>query len=163
MLKAPQTEVNALWKKRYRSKGLRSATLARRVPARGIAINAISGTRQISAWDVSSGTLRQLTHSQEGVFTGTVSPDGRSVYYLRDEGGSESGHYVRLPWDGGEAQDLTPDMPAYAALYRCAVSEDLSSTDPKDETARRTAVCPNSQSSCDCSHRDHVPGGIESG
>ena len=124
MLKAPQTEVNALWKKRYRSRGLRSATLARRVPARGIAINAISGTRQIYAWDVSSGTLRQLTHSQEGVFTGTVSPDGHSVYYLRDEGGSERGHYVRIPWDGGgEAQDLTPGMPPYAALYRCAVSE----------------------------------------
>ena len=130
MLQTPRTEANALWKKRYRTGdlyyagNLKRASIAPRAPTRGIVINAQSGTGQIYAWDIASGTLRQLTQSQEGVFTGTISPDGRSVYYLRDEGGSESGHYVRLPWDGGEEQDLTPDMPAYAALYRCAVSED---------------------------------------
>src|SRR5262249_40503314 len=82
-----------------------------------------SGTTQLYAWDVLSGTLRQLTHSEDGTFEGVISPDGNYVYYLRDEGGSERGHYVRIPWDGGEAQDLTPNMPTYDALYRCAVSE----------------------------------------
>ncbi|HEX7733976.1 MAG TPA: prolyl oligopeptidase family serine peptidase [Ktedonobacteraceae bacterium] len=129
MLQAPLTDKNALWKKRYDTgdlyyAGVKQASVAPLAPERGIIINARSGTGQIYAWDVLAGTLRQLTYSQEGVFTGTISPDGRFVYYLRDEGGNERGHYVRLLWEGGEEQDLTPDMPAYAALYRCAVSED---------------------------------------
>ncbi|HET8846410.1 MAG TPA: prolyl oligopeptidase family serine peptidase, partial [Ktedonobacteraceae bacterium] len=129
MLQAPLTATNALWKKRYRTGDLyyagdlKRACIARYAPTRGIMLNAKSGTSQIYAWDVSSGALRQLTWSKEGVFTGEISPDGRFVYYLRDQGGNERGHYVRLPWeDGGEEQDLTPDLPAYAALYRCAIS-----------------------------------------
>jgi dipeptidyl aminopeptidase/acylaminoacyl peptidase len=31
---------------------------------------------------------------------------------------------VRIAWEGGAEQDLTPHMPPYAALYRCAVSDD---------------------------------------
>ncbi|MBO0793909.1 MAG: S9 family peptidase [Ktedonobacteraceae bacterium] len=124
MLQAPQTEANALWKKRYRASDLQRASVARCAPTRGIAITTRTGTGQIYAWEASSDALRQLTHSQEGVFTGMIAPDGRWIYYLRDEGGSERGHYVRIAWDGGEAQDLTPDLPPYAALYRCAVSED---------------------------------------
>lgn len=124
MLQTPQIEANALWKKRYHTGSFREAALARCQPTRGIVNNNTSGTGQLYAWDVSSNSLRQLTHSQGGVFTGTIAPDGRFIYYLRDTGGSERGHYVRLPWDGGEAQDLTPGMPPYAALYRCAMSED---------------------------------------
>lgn len=124
MLKVPQTETKALWKERYRAGDLWQANLARGNPSRGMAITSASGTGQIYAWDVSSGALKQLTQGQQGVFTGTIAPDGNYVYYLRDEGGSERGHYVRIPWEGGAEQDLTPGMPPYAALYRCAVSED---------------------------------------
>ncbi|HLG62232.1 MAG TPA: prolyl oligopeptidase family serine peptidase [Ktedonosporobacter sp.] len=118
----PQLEANAPWKKRYDAASLWSAKLARYLPERGIVISAMSGTSQIYAWDVSSGILRPLTHNQGGVFTGTISPDGRYVYYLHDQKGNERGHYVRIPWDGEEAQDLTPAMSHYSALYRCAVS-----------------------------------------
>lgn len=129
MRQAPLTDEDVLWKKRYRTGDIYYAAdplagVAAYAPERGIVINARSGTGQIYAWDVPAGPLRQLTHSQEGVFTGTISPDGRFVYYLRDTGGSERGHYVRLPWEGGEEQDLTPDMPEYAAIYRCAASRD---------------------------------------
>ncbi|HVU71019.1 MAG TPA: prolyl oligopeptidase family serine peptidase [Ktedonobacteraceae bacterium] len=129
MPQAPQTDKDALWKKRYRSgeityAGCKQAMLASSALERGIIINAHSGTGQIYAWDVPAGTLRQITHSREGVFRGYIAPDGRFIYYVRDEGGSERGHYVRVPWEGGEEQDLTPDMPAYAAIYRCAASPD---------------------------------------
>jgi dipeptidyl aminopeptidase/acylaminoacyl peptidase len=129
MLQTPQTAKDALWKKRYYNgaiyyAGCKQAMLASLAPERGIIINARSGTGQIYAWDVPAGTLRQVTQSQEGVFRGYISPDGRFIYYVRDEGGSERGHYVRLPWEGGEEQDLTPAMPAYAAIYRCAASPD---------------------------------------
>jgi len=123
MITQPQTQETALWKERYRVSGVWWAELARRAPSRGIVISTGSGAGQIYAWDVLSGEQRQLTHRQDGVFAGTLAPDGRHVYYLRDEAGSESGHYVRLAWEGGAEQDVTPDMPPYAALYRCAVSD----------------------------------------
>lgn len=123
MLKPPQTEIDALWKQRYRTSGLWHAEIARRAPARGMVISSASGTGQIYAWDVLSGVQRQLTHRREGTFTGSLSPDGNYIYYLRDEAGSETGHYVRISWDGGDEQDLTPAMPAYAAPYRRAIND----------------------------------------
>lgn len=124
MIKEPQTENNALWKQRYRVCGLWQATLARKARSRGLVSSTASETGQLYAWDLSSGALRQLTSSAGGIFSGYISPDGRYVFYLRDAEGSETGHYVRIPWDGGAEQDLTPQMPPYAALYRCAVSDD---------------------------------------
>lgn len=123
MLKELQTQATALWKARYRAAGIWSMQLARQRPSRGLVVTRASGTGQLYAWDVPSGALRQLTYQQEGVFSGLLSPDGRSVYYLRDEGGSETGHYVRIPWEGGTEQDITPNLPPYAAIYQCAVSE----------------------------------------
>jgi dienelactone hydrolase len=124
MIKNPQTEKNAFWKQRYYVKELREPQVARRMPARGLVVSSASGCEQLYAWDVLSRNVRQLTHGKNGTSTGYLSPDGSYVYYLRDEDGSESGHYLRIPWEGGKEQDLTPDMPPYAALYRCAVSED---------------------------------------
>jgi len=120
----PHTEADALWKRRYRASGIWYAAAARRAPERDLAITTASGTGQLYAWDVPTGALRQLTHRPEGVFKGYLSPDGRHAYYLRDTGGSERGHYARIPWEGGPEQDVTPDLPPYAALYRCAVSDD---------------------------------------
>src|SRR6266699_2714864 len=124
MLKPTQTAANALWKERYRVSGLWEAGVARQAPTRGFVVSAASGTGQLYAWDVASGMLKQLTQRPEGVFSGYLTPDGRYVYYLRDEGGSEQGHYVRIPWEGGDEQDLTPNVPPYAAVYRCAISAD---------------------------------------
>jgi acetyl esterase/lipase len=124
MLKDPQTEDNAVWKQRYRASGILWARVARHAPERGVAIHAASGTGQIYAWDVPTGQLRQLTQRPEGAFASLLSPDGGHVYYLRDDGGNETGHYVRIPWAAGAEQVMTPDMAPYAALYRCAVSDD---------------------------------------
>lgn len=120
----PHTEADALWKRRYRASGIRYAGVARRAPQRGLAITTASGTGQLYAWDVPTGALRQITHHPEGVFKGYLSPDGRHAYYLRDTGGSERGHYARILWEGGPAQDVTQGLAPYAALYRCAVSDD---------------------------------------
>lgn len=122
MLLKPQTEANALWKQRYRARSRWQAAIARQEPARGLVIHAASGTSQLYAWDRLANTQKQLTHSQQGVFEGYLSPKGSHVYYLRDEAGSERGHYVRISWEGGDEQDLTPGSPPYAALYTCAVN-----------------------------------------
>jgi dipeptidyl aminopeptidase/acylaminoacyl peptidase len=122
VFKEPQTQATALWKARYRADGIWHIQLACQAPSRGLVVTTTSGTGQLYAWDVLSKALRPLTSRQEGVFSGLFSPDGRAVYYLRDEAGSEIGHYVRIPWEGGAEQDLTPDMPPYAAISQCAVS-----------------------------------------
>ena len=76
-----------------------------------------SGAYQYYAWDVSSGGMRQLTDRPEGAgFLACISPDGRYVYYLEDKQGNEIGHYVRVPFEGGKPQDITPDLPAYSSL-----------------------------------------------
>jgi hypothetical protein len=43
-----------------------------------------SGTAQLYAWDALSGTRRQLTYSQEGIFEAMLALDGCFTYYLRD-------------------------------------------------------------------------------
>src|SRR5205814_9032515 len=65
------------------------------------------------AWEIDSGRLTALTDAKFGVVTGWIDPAGEFVYYLHDEDGSELGHLVRVPFEGGPPQDLTPGMAAY--------------------------------------------------
>jgi hypothetical protein len=60
--------------------------------------------------------LRQLTDWPAGILFATLSGDGRYVYYLDDKGGDEIGHFVRVPFEGGEPRDLTPDLPPYSSF-----------------------------------------------
>ncbi len=62
-----------------------------------------------------SSELTQLTDRPTGTSAGTISADGRWVHYVEDTGGDELGHWMRVPIEGGEPVDLTPDMPAYAS------------------------------------------------
>lgn len=116
MLRPLQLDDDAPWKRRYRAAAIVNAQVARGNPARGLVTSTQSGQYQLYAWELGTGVLRQLTHTPEGVPAGTISHDGRYVYFLRDEGGNEMGHLVRMGWEGEEAQDLTPDIPPYSAL-----------------------------------------------
>ncbi len=109
------------WKQRFRVDQVLWARVAQAAPARGLVVTNPTGVYQLHAWDVATGELRQLTQRPEGVLDGRISPDGRFVYYLADQQGSEIGHLVRVPFEGGEPQDLTPDLPPYAN-FGCALS-----------------------------------------
>jgi len=111
-----QLEDNAPWKRRFRAPVIVWTQIAPANPARGLVINNASGKHQLYAWDVPSGALRQLTERPAGIRFGLLSGDGRYVYYLDDQQGNEIGHFVRIPFEGGEAQDLTPGLPPYSAL-----------------------------------------------
>ena len=115
MLQQPQTEYHAPWKQRFRAPTIPWATIAENEPARGLVMTNTGDSYQLYAWNVPTGELTQLTHRDEGVPLGILSPDGRYVYYLDDKQGNEIGHYVRIPLEGGEPQDITPDLPPYAA------------------------------------------------
>lgn len=116
MLKPLDLSADANWKRRYRAPSLAWTRRAARNARRGLAASNKDGVYQLYAWDTDSQSLRQLTDDPAGVFHGSLSADGERVYYLRDTGGDEIGHYVSIPFAGGDAQDITPDLPDYASF-----------------------------------------------
>ncbi len=104
-----------LWKERLRAPSTSGAQVAAHAPQRGIVTGQYQGVPQIHAWDVPTGALRPLTDKAGGVSFGLLSPDGQYVYYMDDTKGNEQGHYVRVPYDGGPPEDITPGLPLYGA------------------------------------------------
>ena len=115
MLTKLHLDDSALWKQRFRTPAILVTQLANAAPQRGLVVSNKSGMHQLYAWDVPTGALRQLTERPTGISFGRLSSDGRWVYYLDDEQGNEIGRYVRIPYEGGEPQDLTPDLPPYSS------------------------------------------------
>ena len=113
---APDTRPAAAWKQRFRAASIEWAQIAANNPACGLVCSNKDGIYQLYAWDVATGVLTQLTHQPTGLTNGTISADGGYVYYHHDQQGDEIGHYVRLPFAGGEAQNMTPDLPPYASF-----------------------------------------------
>ena len=117
MIRPVDTSPDATWKQRYRAPSIFYANIAPLAPERGLVWTNLSGTLQFHTWDVASGALKQLTHTAGGQNTFLVlSPDGRWTYFLKDEHGNEIGHYVRIPYAGGEPEDITPEMPPYSSF-----------------------------------------------
>src|SRR5215217_4135670 len=114
---ALDTSQDATWKRRFRAASIAWSKLAETNPARGLVCTNKDGIYQLYAWDVASGALTQLTSQPAGVISGMISADGEYVYYHRDQQGNELGHYVRVPFAGGEPVDITPDMPPYASFF----------------------------------------------
>jgi dipeptidyl aminopeptidase/acylaminoacyl peptidase len=115
-MKELHTETDAPWKRRFRTPAILWTQIAKAAPARGLAASDRSGTYQLYAWDVPTGDLQQLTNRPEGLIGGLLAPDGRYVYYFDDQQGNEIGHYVRVPFEGGAPEDVTPDLPPYASF-----------------------------------------------
>src|SRR4051794_30745553 len=104
-MKPLNLDPNAPWKQRYRAPSVLWSRLASQNPERGAVLTNVSGVYQVYAWDVPSGTLRQITHQPTGLQLGLISSDGNYIYYLKDERGNEIGHFVRSPFEGGEPED----------------------------------------------------------
>src|SRR5262245_1195492 len=111
MSAAPDHELG--WKTRFRTPVIRSVQVAAGAPERGLVASNASGTFQLHAWDVPSGRLRPLTNRPTGVVAGLLAPDGGFVYYHDDADGNELGHFVRIPFEGGSPESITPGLPPY--------------------------------------------------
>ena len=108
---------DAPWKKRFLAPGIAWIKIAANNPERGLVCCNKDGVYQLYAWDTVNNDLRQLTDEPAGIVSGHISNEGDSVYYLQDSGGDEIGHYVRIPFTGGAAVDITADLPAYASHF----------------------------------------------
>ena len=106
------------WQARFRAQIQFVSEPARRARDRGVAVTNPDGVLQLYAWDVRSGTLRQVTQNPQGTFTGSIAPDGRYVYFRTEDTGNEFGHWVRVPFEGGALESLTPDMAPYASYSK---------------------------------------------
>lgn len=103
-----------LWQRRFRVPFIPFSHLAKANPARGLMIgNQDNGFFQLYAWDIPAGKLEQLTHLPAGTISGQISADGKFVFYLDDQTGHERGYLTRIPFEGGQAVNLTPDFDPY--------------------------------------------------
>ncbi len=122
-MKPLDLSTNALWKKRFRAARIAWASPAANNPDHVLVCSNQSGALQLYGWHIPSNRLTQLTHRANGYSNGTISANGRFVYYLDDAQGDELGHYMRIPFEGGDPEDLTPTLPRYAS-WGCHESHD---------------------------------------
>jgi dipeptidyl aminopeptidase/acylaminoacyl peptidase len=115
-MKPLNLDPDAPWRQRFRSASIAWAEVASQNQARGLVCTNKDGIFQLYAWEVPTGNLKQLTFEHAGVVFGAISAKGDLVYFFKDEGGNEIGHFVRIPFEGGETQDLTPDLPPYSSF-----------------------------------------------
>jgi dienelactone hydrolase len=115
-MKALDLRPEANWRQRFRATDIHWAVIAKQNPERGLVCTNKDGIYQLYAWDVTTNELRQVTDQPAGVMLGMISSDGKHIYFLKDEGGNEIGHFVRVPFSGGEAEDISPDLPPYSTF-----------------------------------------------
>jgi dipeptidyl aminopeptidase/acylaminoacyl peptidase len=123
LLKELSTAEDAPWKKRFLVPRM-LVEVARGSPNRALIISNKSGIYELYAFDLLSNTLRQVTNRPFGTIFGTISPDGKNIYYLDDVQGNETGHFVRVPFEGNgkKPQDMTPKLPPYSTLS-CSIDD----------------------------------------
>jgi acetyl esterase/lipase len=116
-MKSLDLSPDATWRRRFHATDIHWAVAAQQNADRGLVSTNKDGIYQLYAWDVVTGELRQVTHEPAGVLLGMISPDGNHIYYLKDEGGNEIGHYVRVPFaEGSIEEDVSPDLPPYSSF-----------------------------------------------
>lgn len=110
------------WKSRFFDPTIQWVYAASNASSRAIAVSNVSGKFQLHAHDFETGYNRQITRKRSGMLFGSISPDGKNIYYLNDATGNEHGHFVRTPFTGGKTVDITPDLPPYFS-YTLAISD----------------------------------------
>ncbi|MBE2199664.1 MAG: S9 family peptidase [Anaerolinea sp.] len=108
---------DTVWQQRYTLPQVVWAKAAPSRPERAVVLtDKHSDTLQAHALNVITGETRQISRREMGMplMATAFAPDGEFVYYLEDHKGNEIGHLHRLPYVGGEAMDVTPDLPAYS-------------------------------------------------
>lgn len=114
---ASRVSGTAPWIERFRAPTILWTALAKAAPMRGLVASNESGFYQLYSWDRTNGDLCQLTHSAEGIARGYISPDGEYIYFFQDDGGNDIGHWVRVPFEGGEPQTATPGLDTYDRIF----------------------------------------------
>ncbi|WP_432140465.1 S9 family peptidase [Streptomyces sp. bgisy084] len=102
------------WEKRFRAPRIGLPDWAEDAPDRSLFVSNATGTFELYAWDRATGKQRQATDRPNGTTDGTLSPDGRSIWWFSDTDGDEFGVWMRQPFEGGPDEPATPGLaPSY--------------------------------------------------
>ena len=104
------------WEARFRAPRILWVRMAAHRQERAIACTNVTGVYQIHRWQVGEPVGEPLTAFPTGKTQAWISPDGERVIWHADRAGDEVGQFVAVPWSGGEAVDLTPELPGYASF-----------------------------------------------
>ena len=104
------------WEARFRAPRTLWVRMADRRPERAIACSNVTGVYQIHRWRVGEPVGEAMSAFPTGKGAAWISPDGEWVVWHADRAGDEIGHFVAVPWSGGEPVDLTPVLPGYASF-----------------------------------------------
>lgn len=105
-----------IWQQRFLLPAPYRVFLAARRPERSLLVWNPEGTYQLYAWDRGNNKRHPLTDVESGQLFGAISSDGTEIYALVTEDGSERGHVHVMPWEGGEATDISPELPPYTCF-----------------------------------------------
>ncbi|MCX4639763.1 S9 family peptidase [Streptomyces sp. RPA4-5] len=102
------------WEKRFRAPRIGLPDWAEDAPDRSLFVSNATGTFELYTWDRATGKQRQATDRPNGTTDGTLSPDGRSIWWFSDTDGDEFGVWMRQPFEGGPDEPATPGLaPSY--------------------------------------------------
>lgn len=115
MISEPILREDATWKKRFFLPQI-TVQFARKNPNRALLIARETEIYELYAYELDANKLVQKTKRPYGTLYGSISPEGSYIYFMDDKKGNETGHIVRVPFEGGlsEPEDLTPNFPEYA-------------------------------------------------
>lgn len=104
---------NNEWKKRFFVPTIQWVYFARNNPNKALLVSNISGKFELHSKDFKTNSLNQVTKRPNGTIFGSISPDGKYIYFVNDKRGNEHGHFTRVPLAGGKSVDITPKLPPY--------------------------------------------------
>jgi len=108
-----------VWEQRFRAPALEFPLWATDAPDRLAICTSETGSWQLHAWDLATGTRRRVTDNPIGVFAGYGEsagfprPDGEWLVWFEDTTGDEVGHWLTAPFapDARPPQPLLPGVP----------------------------------------------------
>jgi dienelactone hydrolase len=105
---------SSAWRARFRRAPFSFPRWAADRPQRLVYTAPRSGTWQVYARDLETGTERLVTGTPSGTPAGYIDPAGAWIWWFGDRSGDERGVWWRAPFDGGDPEPV-PGRPAYQA------------------------------------------------
>ena len=135
-------EPDTRWQQRFTATELSLPRWADGAPHRLAFISTESGVRQVWSLDRTTGERRQVSNDEVGVEHVLVAPDGRIVWWF-DAVGDEKGHWVAVPFGGGEPVPLVAGVPTGWSMGVALVRDTAAIGLATDEDYRAYVVAGN--------------------
>jgi len=97
------------WQRRFTAPRVGFPAWADVAPDRLAFVSNESGSWQVWVADLAAGERRRISDEPVGVESVVVAPDGRVVWW-HDDSGDERGHWVAVPFAGGDPARLVPGV-----------------------------------------------------